>query len=93
MAGIIGAEVPAPLSEGESSGKRYFEYVSTNKTERGAELEYVGPHITAISDRSYGFLTPDSFEPMAWVSHGHPCVISTDKPIEPGYIVRMRTAE
>jgi putative protease len=90
MAGIIGEELSGPMPGGEYSEKRYFEYISTNKTNSGAGLEYIGPHIISIADRDYRFLTPDTYEPMDWVSHGHPCVICTAKPVESGYIVRMR---
>ncbi len=90
MAGIIGAELSGLPPGGDCSEKRYFEYISTNKTDSGAELEYIGPHIISLADRSYRFLTPDTHEPMSWVSHGHPCVLCTDKPVEPGYMVRVR---
>jgi putative protease len=62
-----------------------------NKIDAGIPLEYVGPDLASIRDESYTLIDPETGSERAWVCHGHPCVIRTDKPIRERFIVRVKT--
>lgn len=104
LAGTIGAElctadsgpgVSAPAAVAVAcprpAGFRDFEFVSMNKIDSGVPLEYVGPDLASIRDESYTLIDPETGSTRAWVCHGHPCVIRTDKPIHERFIVRVKT--
>ncbi len=74
----------------EKEGFRFYEYKSMNKIDSGVPLEYVGPDIVSIEDSSYELVSPETGEVLGWVSHGHPCLLYTKAPLQPGYIVRTR---
>ena len=76
---------------GEKQGEGCFELVALNKIVAGTPLEYIGPDICAITDTNYMLLDPETASRREWVSHGHPCLLKTDKPLKKGFIVRMKT--
>ncbi|ULQ59286.1 U32 family peptidase [Brucepastera parasyntrophica] len=78
LAGIIGKEFP---------GKGY-EFIAMNKIDRGMRLEYIGPDLCAEADTAYILIDPDTGAELDWVSHGHPCIIRTEKPVRERFIVR-----
>ena len=97
LAGTIGKEI-AGNAEGVTlppapQGFRDFEFISMNKIDAGTPLEYVGPDVLAIEDSGYALLDPETGAARAWVCHGHPCVLRTDKPVKDRFIVRARDPE
>lgn len=76
---------------GETQGEGCFEFIALNKIVAGTPLEYIGPDICAIADTDYTLLDPQTGSPREWVSHGHPCLLKTDKPLRRGFIVRTKT--
>ena len=96
LAGTIGAEITsasthASLASVPPAGFRDFEFVSMNKIVAGIPLEYVGPDLASIRDESYTLIDGETGSERAWVCHGHPCVIRTDKPVHERFIVRVKT--
>ena len=97
LAGTIGKE-----NEGNAEGMAHqpapqgfhdFEFISMNKIDAGTPLEYVGPDVLAIEDSDYTLFDPETGATRAWVCHGHPCVLRTDKPVKDRFIVRARDPE
>ncbi len=77
----------------EKKNFHFYRYNSMNKLDAGTELEYVGADIISIKDNTYQFVDPDTGLVKNWISHGHECLIYTDKPIAPDFIVRIKTTD
>ncbi len=81
--------VPALLPP-KPEGFRDFRFDSMNKMDAGTVLEYVGPDVVSIEDGDYELLDPETGLARAWISHGHPCVLRTNKDIAERFIARFR---
>lgn len=75
----------------DREGWQFFVYNSMNKLDAGTSLEFVGPDVTALNDNEYQFVDPKTGMIRNWISHGHECLIYTDKPIKEDYIVRAKS--
>jgi putative protease len=103
LAGTIGKEVtrtsggtvPDGCGRDHGAGRaegatRDFEFVSMNKITSGTPLQYVGPDTSAIDDAEYALIDPETGAARDWVSHGHPCILRTAKPVSERFIVRAK---
>lgn len=84
MAGVIGKKLNT------NGALHEYEFVSMNKISAGQPLEYIGPDICSIPDTEYTLLNPETGEKRDWVSHGHPCILRTDKVLHERFIVRTK---
>ena len=90
LAGTVGAE---RTDERTPEGWRDFEFHSMNKMDKGTPVEYVGPDIASVPDGECALIDPETGLERDWVSHGHPCLIRTKRPVAERWIVRMRAPE
>ena len=67
-----------------------YEFISMNKIDTGVPLEYIGPELLFLEDSSYKFIDAITGTERAWICHGHPCILRTEKPLKQGYIVRAK---
>jgi len=82
LAGTIGRKIEGTECD--------HEFISMNKIDAGIPLEYIGPDLCSIPDTEYRLVNPETGEDRSWVSHGHPCVLRTGKPVRERFIVRAR---
>jgi putative protease len=67
----------------------YYKIDVKNTIQAGETIEYIGPEILYIQDSSFS-LYDENNKCVTKVHHGKPSFIKTDKPIEPGYILRKK---
>lgn len=58
-----------------------------NQIRKGQRLEFIGPDVVYIADEGFTPLN-DHLEPVDQIDHGKICYLSTDKPLETGYLIR-----
>ncbi|MEM5948068.1 U32 family peptidase [Spirochaetia bacterium 38H-sp] len=72
---------------GKKEGDNIWQIIPKNKINVGEELEFIGPDIIGIKDKSYILLDSDK-NPTDFIAHKREGYIKTDAPLEEGYIIR-----